>query len=73
MHGCNNSFAKRLGRFGVMRVVWHSIPIAYRLFVFPYCLSVYKTFLAESSNVDEVRARHIDLYHKSKVFRLLSA
>ena len=65
------SLAARLGKWGIVKVVWHSIPWQFRLFVFPYDLFIYGRFLAESTTVDEVRLMHADYCHASRVFRLV--
>ena len=64
------SFSERLGRWGVMRVVWCAIPWAFRPFVFPYCLFVYSRFLSDSMDVDDVKSMHIEHCYESRVFRL---
>jgi len=64
------SFSERLGRWGVMRLVWCAIPWLFRPFVFPYCLFVYRRFLADSTDVDDVKSMHIEYCYKSRVFSL---
>jgi len=64
------SFSERLGWWGVMRVVWCAIPWRFRLFVSPYCLFVYRGFLANCTDVDEVKSMHIEHCYESRVFRL---
>jgi len=65
------SFLDRLGKWGVMRVVWCAIPWLIRPFVFPYCLIVYSRFLADSIDVDDVKSMHIEYCYESNVFRLV--
>jgi len=65
-----NSLYNRLGRWRVMKAVWHAIPWQFRLLVFPYCLSVFSKFLAQSTSVDEVKAMHSDLYSNSVMYKL---
>jgi hypothetical protein len=65
-----SSFSDRLGRWGVMRVVWCAIPWFFRPFVFPYCLLVYSRFLADSTDVGDVKSLHIAYCYESKAFRL---
>ena len=64
------SFSERLGRWGIMRVVWCAIPWLFRPFAFPYCLIVYSRFLADSIDVDDVKSMHIEHCYESRVFRL---
>jgi hypothetical protein len=71
MEGCKRlSFSQRLGWWKIIRIVWCAIPWQFRLFVFPYCLLVYRRFLTESTNLDEVRSMHIDKCCQSRVFGL---
>lgn len=63
------SLAERLGTWGAIRVVWCAIPWYFRPWVFPYCLLVYRRFLAECADVDDVKSMHIQYCYESKVFR----
>ena len=63
------SYLDRLGRRGTMRVVWRAIPWYWRLFVFPYCMFVYRKFFADCASVEDLRGMHIDHYNRSRVFR----
>jgi len=64
------SFSDHLGHWGLIRVVWSAIPWRFRLFVFPYCLFVYSRFLANSTDVGEVRSMHIRHCYESRIFGL---
>lgn len=71
MQGCKPAnLADRLGWWGVTKVVWQAIPWQFRMFVFLHFLSVYRRLFKRCTNLDEVRAVHIDYYHKSRVFRI---
>jgi len=59
----------RLGFWGAVRVVWRAIPWPFRLLVFPHFLLLYSGFFKRCTNLDEVRAMHLDYYDKSRVFR----
>ena len=67
----DTSFYTRLGRWGVMKVVWDAIPRPFRLLAFPYCLFVYRRLLAQSTRVSEVRTMHSALYGNSGIYRTL--
>lgn len=56
---------------GIARVVWCAIPWWCRAFVFPYWLCVYRRFLADSANLDELRARHIGYCYSSNFIRMI--
>ena len=64
------SFSERLGSWGIIRVVWCSIPWRFRLFAFPYCWFVYRRFMANSTNVGDLKSMHINHCYESRVFRL---
>ncbi len=64
------SYSERLGRWGIVRVVWGAIPWRFRLFALPYCLLVYSKFFADSSSVDDVKSMHIERCYESKIFRI---
>ena len=66
-----NSLYSRLGKWKVMKLLWCAIPLRFRLLAFPYCLSVYSKFLAESTSVTDVKAKHSTLYGDSKLFKLV--
>jgi len=66
----DNSFYSRLGRWKVMKVVWHAIPWPFRLLAFPYSLFVYSRFLARSTRASEVKSMHVDLYRSSILFKI---
>lgn len=65
----DNSFYCRLGRRGVVKLVWRAIPWQFRIMAFPYCLSVYSRVLAECSTVGDVRAMHSKYYGDSRLFK----
>ena len=63
-----NSVGDRLGRWGVVRAVWHAIPWQFRLLSFPYYLPVYSRLLAQCDSVSALKKAHTDLYDNRTVF-----
>ena len=66
----DDSIYSRLGKRRVIKIVWYAIPLQFRLLAFPYCLSVYSRFLAQSSSISEVRVLHSALYSDSRLFKI---
>ncbi len=55
---------------GLLSVVWNSTPYPLRLFVLPYGLWIYRSFLKRTSNPQDLFILHSDEYLHSKIFRL---
>ena len=64
------SLYDKIGFKGLVDVVWRSAPRGLTgLLTFPYGLTAYYEILKESSDLDDLFAKHNDKYRKSVVFR----
>jgi len=67
----HTTILQRVGVVGLLRVVWATTPILFRMFSMPYSLVVYGDLLAHAKSLDELLLLHGDLYNESVLFRLL--
>jgi len=61
----------RIGRIGLLKVVWKSTPFILRSVALPYGLHVYGSFLRSSCSLQDVLSLHSRKYMASRAFRLL--
>ncbi len=61
---------QRIGFKGLLNTVWKSMPLHAKLSL-PYGLMVYKNFLSNSFNLEELIDYHTEKCLNSKFFRLL--
>jgi len=69
--GPNRSILEAIGRRRLYLIVWHAIPLPWRLLGFPYGVIVYRRLLQASDTLPYLRAMHAKEFHSSRLFRLL--
>jgi hypothetical protein len=67
----NRSILDTIGRRRLYVIVWHAIPLPWRVIGFPYAVIVYRRLFEASDTLPYLRAMHAKEFHSSRLFRLL--